>query len=62
VETSLGKVEQPERWCYELQVRVADRDLRLDALVLDIDRYDVLLSMDWLSLHGAIIDYPMRLI
>lgn len=31
VETPLGKVEQAERWCYGLQVRVADRDLRLDA-------------------------------
>ena len=34
--------------------------MRLDALVLDIDRYDVLLGLDWLTFHDATIVCPLR--
>jgi hypothetical protein len=37
-------------------VQIADRDLLVDLILLDIQDFDVILGMDWLSTYHASVD------
>jgi Retroviral aspartyl protease len=62
VHTPLGLVMQVVKVCRGMRVKVAGRDLIGDLLVMDIEEYDMLLGMDWLTKHGTTIDCPHRII
>lgn len=46
--------------CRDKKVRVSERDLSVDLIVMDFLELDVLLGIDWLTRHGAVIDCPKR--
>ena len=56
VQTPLGKQVLVDRICKDRKVRIADRDLAVDLTVLDMCDFDVLLGLDWLTTHHAIVD------
>ena len=41
---------------YGCLVRIKDKELEADLLVLPIIEFDVILGIDWLSVHGALLD------
>ncbi|XP_078179644.1 uncharacterized protein LOC144573769 [Carex rostrata] len=56
VQTPLGKRVLVDRICKDRKVRIADRDLAVDLTVLDMSDFDVLLGLDWLAAHHAVVD------
>ncbi|KAJ1695434.1 hypothetical protein LUZ63_012132 [Rhynchospora breviuscula] len=60
IRTPLGQTSQVVFGCRGLKVLIAGRELSLDALVLDISGYDLLLGFDWLVQHNAVIECAKR--
>ena len=52
----LGKV------CRDCPLTLEDRNFPKDLVVLSMFEFDVILRMDWLSKHGATLDYVSRTI
>jgi Retroviral aspartyl protease len=60
VQTPLGRTIIVDRIYHEYMVRIACRDLVVDLTVLDMREFDVLLRLDWLSRHRAVVDCERR--
>ncbi|KAJ3707978.1 hypothetical protein LUZ61_011683 [Rhynchospora tenuis] len=60
VQTPLGRTTRTAIHCRNREVRVDGRELKIDLLVMDIANYDVLLGIDWLTQHLAIINCAKR--
>ncbi|KAJ3690328.1 hypothetical protein LUZ61_019492 [Rhynchospora tenuis] len=60
VQTPLGQATQKARYCRNRKIRITDRELEIDLLVMDISTYDILLGIDWLTKHSATINCPKR--
>ncbi|KAJ1693767.1 hypothetical protein LUZ63_010465 [Rhynchospora breviuscula] len=56
VQTPLGKTVLVDQICRNLKVQIAGRNLTADLVVLDMRDFDVLLGLDWLTTHHAMID------
>ncbi|KAJ3704277.1 hypothetical protein LUZ61_007982 [Rhynchospora tenuis] len=56
VQTPLGKTVLVDRVCRNLRVQIAGRNLTAELVVLDMRDFDVLLGLDWLTTHHAVID------
>ena len=41
----------------ECPILVGSRELPIDLVLLDVMEFDVILGMDWLSQHYAVVDY-----
>ena len=48
--------------CNSLSIEIDGRRFLVDLIVMLMERFDVILSMDWLSRYRAIIDYARRLV
>ncbi|XP_077219749.1 uncharacterized protein LOC143853939 [Tasmannia lanceolata] len=42
-------------------IRICDRELVADLILLDLDDFDVILGMDWLSVHHALVNYNKKI-
>ncbi|KAJ3700128.1 hypothetical protein LUZ61_003833 [Rhynchospora tenuis] len=60
VHTPLGHFNKIVSECKGLKVLVAGRELEVNAIVLDIIGYDMLLGFDWLVQHNAVIECAKR--
>ena len=56
VETPVGDGVVLSRVCKACEIRVADLTLVGDFIVLDMATFDVILGMDWLTRHQAVVD------
>ncbi|XP_073063981.1 uncharacterized protein [Primulina eburnea] len=43
-----------------LELRLQQKAVRADLIVLPLPEFDIILGMDWLSSHGAVIDFRQR--
>ncbi|XP_070042727.1 uncharacterized protein [Nicotiana tomentosiformis] len=55
--TLVGDSTMVDRVCRSCVVTINGYDMMVDLLLLDMVDFEVILSMDWLSLHLAILDY-----
>ena len=62
VQTRLGTQVLVDRFCPNRKVRIADRDLVADLTVLDMRSFDVVLGLDWLATHHAIVDCESHIV
>ncbi|XP_043725642.1 uncharacterized protein LOC122672212 [Telopea speciosissima] len=53
VRTSTGSKVELDRSFHSCPVRVSDYGLEANLIILDMKDFDVILGMDWLSMHGA---------
>jgi Retroviral aspartyl protease len=60
VQTPLGRTVIVDRVCRKRLVKIAGRDLVVDLTVLDMRDFDVLLGLDWLTRHRAVVDCERR--
>ena len=51
---------QSTTWYKDEPVKVQDYVMYVNLIVIDITDYDVILGMDWLSAHHAVIDYRKK--
>jgi Retroviral aspartyl protease len=56
VQTSLGRTVIIDQICRRHMVRIAGRDLVVYLIVLDMQDFDVLLRLDWLTTHRIVVD------
>ena len=52
----IGSTQVTNLICRNCPLQIGNWDLRADLIVLDIQDFDVILGMDWLSKHCAFID------
>ncbi|XP_075473944.1 uncharacterized protein LOC142505004 [Primulina tabacum] len=45
-----------------LELRLQQKAVQRDLIVLPLSKFDIILGMDWLSSHGAVIDFCQRLV
>ena len=55
--TPAGKVYKSQKWFKDVSVKIGNKKLLTNLVVIEMDDYDVILGMDWLSSHQALIDY-----
>ena len=55
--SSSGKIFSSYLVLNSCEVKVGRKFLRVDFIMLLMIEFDVILSMDWLSMHGALLDY-----
>ncbi|XP_062080743.1 uncharacterized protein LOC133785531 [Humulus lupulus] len=55
-----GKDMMVRSWARVVPVWVESRELTVDLLVLDLDEYDVIFGMDWLTKCGAVVNCKQR--
>ena len=55
--TPYGEKYQSLYWYRDVPIRVHDWIMKADLIELEMVDYDVILGMDWLSTHHAIIDF-----
>jgi Retroviral aspartyl protease len=60
VQTPLGRTVIVNRICRGRIVRIAGRDLVVDLTVLDMRDFNVLLGLNWLTRHRAVVDCERR--
>ena len=46
--------------CRDCELEISGILLTMDLRVLDMSEFDVILGMDWLTAHRAVIDYDRR--
>ncbi|XP_077228324.1 uncharacterized protein LOC143861265 [Tasmannia lanceolata] len=56
VSTPIGKEILTNRICKMCPVRIGNRELLAELILLDMSDFDVILGMDWLSTHYALVD------
>ncbi|KAJ4773005.1 DNA/RNA polymerases superfamily protein [Rhynchospora pubera] len=60
VQTPLGKNVLVDRVCRNQKVQITGRNLPANLVVLDMRDFDILLGLDWLSTHHAVVDCKNR--
>jgi hypothetical protein len=60
VTTPVGKIMVCKRVVYECPISICGRVLPANLVVLPMFSYDVILGMDWLTRHSAIIDCILK--
>jgi hypothetical protein len=60
VATPIGKIVVCKRIVYECPVSICGRVLPANLVVLPMFSYDIILEMDWLTKHSAIIDCVLK--
>jgi hypothetical protein len=60
ITTSVGKTVVCKRVVCECPVSICGRVLPTNLIVLPMFSYDVILRMDWLMRHSAVIDYALK--
>ena len=60
VSSPLGIMVRVDQICLDCELEISDILLRVDLQVMDISYFDVILSMDWLTVHRVVIDYDRR--
>ncbi|KAJ3700836.1 hypothetical protein LUZ61_004541 [Rhynchospora tenuis] len=60
VDTPLGQATQKAAYCRNRKIKITDRELGIDLMVMDIAPYDILLGIDWLTRHAAVINCPKK--
>ncbi|XP_077217941.1 uncharacterized protein LOC143852443 [Tasmannia lanceolata] len=43
-------------------IRIRNREMLADLILLELSDFDVILGMDWLSIHYALIDYNKKVV
>ncbi|XP_075663221.1 uncharacterized protein LOC142632761 [Castanea sativa] len=56
VDTPVGGVVVADSVCKACVVKIADRELLADLTLLEMRDFDIILGMDWLAAHYAIVD------
>ena len=56
VETPVGGILSTESVCKSCSIRIGERELSTDLVVLDMHDFDVILGMDWLATYHASMD------
>ena len=57
-----GELVVSRRWVRALPVVIDGRELFVDLVELDMDDFDIILGMDWLTRYGATIDCRRRMV
>ena len=57
-----GEVMYSDRVLRACPIIVDDRELFVDLIVLDMDEYEIILGMDWLSKYHAKIDCRKKIV
>jgi hypothetical protein len=60
VSTSLGKTAMASKFVLGCNIQVGRETLQEGLIVMTIGDYDLILGMDWLSKHGAQVDYKNK--
>ena len=55
--TPLGKTMLAELMCKTCILRIGDKDLIVDLILLDLDDFDIILGMDFLAFYHATVYY-----
>ena len=58
--TPAGDMYQLTTWYKDTPVKVQDYAMYANLIVIDMIDYDVILNMDWLSTHHAVINYRKK--
>ena len=56
VETPVGGILSTESVCKSCSIKIGERELPTDLVVLDMHDFDVILGMDWLATYHASVD------
>ena len=56
IETPVGDILSIEIMCKSCSIRIKERKLPIDLVVLDMHDFDVILGMDWLATYHASMD------
>ena len=56
IETPVGGILSTESMCKSCSIRIGERELSTDLVVLDMHDFDVTLGMDWLATYHASMD------
>ena len=62
VDTLVGDVVVTDSVCKSCVVKIADRELLADLTLLEMRDVDIILGMDWLATHYAMVDYHRKTI
>ncbi|KAL5549921.1 hypothetical protein UlMin_000097 [Ulmus minor] len=57
-----GEILLSSYWLREVPINIADKELRVDLVILKMVDYDVILGMDFLGEYGASIDCKARIV
>ncbi|MBY3556130.1 hypothetical protein HGI15_22645, partial [Modestobacter lapidis] len=60
IETPVGTTVQSTSLCRACVIRINDFELEADLIVLKLSKYDVILGMDWLYHHRALMDCYLK--
>ena len=56
VETPVGGILSTESVCKSCSIKIGERELSTDLVVLDMHDFDIILGMDWLATYHASVD------
>ena len=54
--TPAGDVYKSHNWFKDVLVKIENQKLFANLVIIEMDDYDVILGMDWLSTHHTLID------
>ena len=60
VSSPLGTMVRVDQICRDCELEISGILLTVDLRVMDMSKFDVILGMNWLTAHRAIIDYYSR--
>ena len=60
VNSPLGIRVSVDQICWDCELEISEILLTVDLRVMDMSEYDVILEMDWLTVHRIIIDCDRR--
>ena len=58
--SSLGTRVSVDQICWDCELEISGILLTVDLRVMDMSEYDVILEMDWLTVHRIVIDCDRR--
>ena len=62
VNTPLGIVLPATDGVNKCGIRIGECDMKMDLVVLEMEDYDIILGMDWLSKYHAYVDYYHKMV
>jgi hypothetical protein len=61
-EHTIGKISLTSKYVPDLAFQVGREVLKTNLIVMTIEDYDLILGMDWLSMHSARMDYNNKVV
>ena len=58
--SSLGTRVSVDQICRDCELEISEILLTVDLRVMDMSEFEVILGMDWLTVHRIVIDYDRK--